>query len=96
MGFLLFAYRENFSATQKLDRHWGTGNIDQAALIELDFISRWPCTKGFRLLLGTQTVGVELQNAPFNLAEAADWKAMPLHLEVMHRIMSRRRRHCAT
>jgi hypothetical protein len=26
---------------------------------------------------------VELQNAPFNLAEAADWKAMTLHLEVI-------------
>ena len=60
-----------FFCNAKLGRYRGTADIDQAALIELDFIGTSRCT-GFRLLLGAQTVGLELQNAPFNLAEADD------------------------
>jgi hypothetical protein len=48
-----------FCCNAKLSRHRGMADIEQAALIKLDFIST-PYSEGFGTLLGAQTGGVVL------------------------------------
>ena len=53
-----------FFCNAELGRYRSTADIEQATPIKLDFIKYAPLSKGLRLLLGAQTVGVQIQNDP--------------------------------